>query len=49
MKFSGEQIKFRVSGEIFEETSPIGPPKLDQPSTSKTNEIKIPYRIIVIL
>lgn len=54
----GEPIKFRVSREIFEESSPIGPPKNDmtpgatQPSTSaaatgQNTESKTPYRIIV--
>ncbi|KAM7357898.1 RNA polymerase III subunit H isoform 2-T2 [Cochliomyia hominivorax] len=55
----GEPIKFRVSREIFEESSPIGPPKNDNmnpgstaPSTSaaasgQNTEAKTPYRIIV--
>lgn len=30
----GEPIKFRVSREIFEESSPIGPPKTDAQQTS---------------
>lgn len=42
----GEPIKFRVSGEIFEESSPIGPPKSDKPgSSTQLKEIKAPYRI----
>uniref|UniRef100_A0A336LUE8 DNA-directed RNA polymerase III subunit RPC8 n=1 Tax=Culicoides sonorensis TaxID=179676 RepID=A0A336LUE8_CULSO len=42
-----ETIKFRVTGETFEESSPIGPPVTDDPSNS-TNanlEPKVPYRI----
>ncbi|EDW37579.1 GL16275 [Drosophila persimilis] len=52
----GEPIKFRVSREIFEETSPVGPPKTESqstqgPSTSTAaataaQEIKTPYKII---
>ncbi|BFF97320.1 DNA-directed RNA polymerase III subunit RPC8 [Drosophila madeirensis] len=52
----GEPIKFRVSREIFEETSPVGPPKTDAqstqgPSTSTAaataaQETKTPYKII---
>ncbi|XP_001353902.1 DNA-directed RNA polymerase III subunit RPC8 [Drosophila pseudoobscura] len=52
----GEPIKFRVSREIFEETSPVGPPKSESqstqgPSTSTAaataaQEIKTPYKII---
>ncbi|XP_053669747.1 DNA-directed RNA polymerase III subunit RPC8 [Anopheles nili] len=30
----GENIKFRVSGEVFEESSPIGPPDQEVPSSS---------------
>ncbi|XP_050098084.1 DNA-directed RNA polymerase III subunit RPC8 [Anopheles aquasalis] len=30
----GESIKFRVSGEVFEESSPIGPPDQEVPSGS---------------
>ncbi|XP_055903560.1 DNA-directed RNA polymerase III subunit RPC8 [Eupeodes corollae] len=47
----GEPIKFRVSGELFEESSPIGPPKNDQPgsSTAQLKEIKTPYRIIAAI
>lgn len=44
----GEPIKFRVTGDIFEESSPIGPPSSDKPSTSSQNDIKTPYRILVI-
>lgn len=44
----GEPIKFRVAGDIFEESSPVGPPvSSDKPSTSNQNDIKTPYRIIV--
>ena len=44
----GEPIKFRVSGEVFEENSPVGPPSLaDKPSTSSQTEVKTPYRIVV--
>ncbi|XP_055320137.1 DNA-directed RNA polymerase III subunit RPC8 [Sitodiplosis mosellana] len=42
----GETIKFRVSGDVFEESSPIGPPSSDKPSTSSQNDIKTPYRIL---
>uniref|UniRef100_A0A182YC75 DNA-directed RNA polymerase III subunit RPC8 n=1 Tax=Anopheles stephensi TaxID=30069 RepID=A0A182YC75_ANOST len=30
----GESIKFRVSGEVFEESSPIGPPDQEVPSSA---------------
>lgn len=44
----GEPIKFRVSGEVFEESSPVGPPVLtEKASTPAQNETKTPYRIIV--
>lgn len=43
----GEPIKFRVSGDVFEESSPVGPPNSDKPSTSSQSEIKTPYRILV--
>lgn len=43
----GESIKFRVTGDIFEESSPIGPPNNDKPSTSGQSDIKTPYRILV--
>lgn len=43
----GETIKFCVSGDISEESSPIGPPNNDKPSTSSQNDIKTPYRILV--
>lgn len=45
----GEPIKFRVSGDIFEESSPVGPPggASDKPSTSNQSDSKMPYRIIV--
>lgn len=42
----GEPIKFRVSGDIFEESSPVGPPVGgDKPTNA--NETKMPYRIVV--
>lgn len=44
----GETIKFRVSNEVFEESSPIGPPSTsDKPSTSSVtaDNVKIPYKI----
>lgn len=44
----GEPIKFRVSNEVFEESSPVGPPVTgDKPSTSSQTETKTPYRIVV--
>lgn len=43
----GESIKFRVSGDIFEESSPIGPPNADKTSASNQSETKTPYRILV--
>lgn len=47
----GEPVKFRVSGELFEESSPVGPPstdagKLAQAATSGEAN-KTPYKIIV--
>lgn len=47
----GESIKFRVSGEVFEESSPIGPPDQEAPSTSTTttDANKTPYRIIAAI
>ncbi|KAH8315271.1 hypothetical protein KR074_001804 [Drosophila pseudoananassae] len=53
----GEPIKFRVSREIFEETSPIGPPKAETQSqqaassssataSTTSQEVKTPYKII---
>ncbi|ALC45048.1 CG7339 [Drosophila busckii] len=52
----GEPIKFRVSREIFEETSPIGPPKTENASqnnsstsaaaTATAQDVKTPYKII---
>lgn len=45
----GEPIKFRVSGETFEESSPIGPPS-EKPGTSASvvnqESVKTPYRIV---
>lgn len=42
---TGNVIKFRVTKEMFEESSPVGPPisSGDEPSTS--SDPKIPYRI----
>ncbi|XP_062562707.1 DNA-directed RNA polymerase III subunit RPC8 [Armigeres subalbatus] len=47
----GESIKFRVSGELFEESSPIGPPDQEAPSTSTTttDASKTPYRIMAAI
>ncbi|XP_058465160.1 DNA-directed RNA polymerase III subunit RPC8 [Malaya genurostris] len=47
----GENIKFRVSGEVFEESSPIGPPDQETPSTSTTttDTNKTPYRIVAAI
>ncbi|CAD7081260.1 unnamed protein product [Hermetia illucens] len=49
----GEPIKFRVSREIFEESSPIGPPdQAESASTSAsqtTADVKTPYRIIAAI
>lgn len=45
--YIGEPIKFRVTGDIFEESSPIGPPNNDKPSSSSQSDIKTPYRIVV--
>lgn len=33
----GEPIKFRVTGDVFEESSPIGPPNVEKPSTSSAS------------
>lgn len=44
----GEPIKFRVSNEVFEESSPVGPPASpDKPAASSQTETKTPYRIVV--
>lgn len=43
----GEPIKFRVSGDVFEESSPIGPPSSDKSTSSSQIDIKTPYRIMV--
>lgn len=46
----GEPIKFRVSGEIFEESSPIGPPVSAEKAAAAAaaqTETKTPYRITV--
>lgn len=44
----GEPIKFRVSGEVFEESSPVGPPSSsDKQLQPNVSEAKTPYRIIV--
>lgn len=55
----GESIKFRVSGEVFEESSPIGPPDQEvagsgtasSTSTSATtaDANKTPYRIMAAI
>ncbi|XP_049295625.1 DNA-directed RNA polymerase III subunit RPC8 [Anopheles funestus] len=57
----GESIKFRVSGEVFEESSPIGPPDQEVPSSSAgtsaggagtssvTEGNKTPYRIVAAI
>uniref|UniRef100_A0A182WD51 DNA-directed RNA polymerase III subunit RPC8 n=1 Tax=Anopheles minimus TaxID=112268 RepID=A0A182WD51_9DIPT len=57
----GESIKFRVSGEVFEESSPIGPPDQEVPSSgagtssggagtsSVTEGNKTPYRIVAAI
>ncbi|XP_055614350.1 DNA-directed RNA polymerase III subunit RPC8 [Uranotaenia lowii] len=46
----GENIKFRVSGEVFEESSPIGPPDQEVASTSTSKaDAKTPYRIIAAI
>ncbi|EDW78859.1 uncharacterized protein Dwil_GK12491 [Drosophila willistoni] len=54
----GEPIKFRVTREIFEETSPIGPPKAENQTAQNAStsaaaaaaagaqEVKTPYKII---
>lgn len=40
-------IKFKVTGEAFEESSPIGPPIVDETNSATTSnaEPKVPYRI----
>lgn len=53
----GEPIKFRVSGEVFEESSPVGPPSADNINKSTSSVAgssanivetnKTPYKIIV--
>lgn len=43
----GEPIKFRVSGELFEESSPVGPPSNDKQLQTNATEAKTPYKIIV--
>jgi DNA-directed RNA polymerase III subunit RPC8 len=48
----GAPVKFRVSGETFEESSPIGPPVSEtQPTTSATAtaEAKVPFKIIAAI
>lgn len=46
----GEIIKFRVTEEIFEDNSPVGPPTNDKQSAttapSTSIEIKTPYKIL---
>uniref|UniRef100_A0A8D8MV81 DNA-directed RNA polymerase II subunit RPB7 n=1 Tax=Culex pipiens TaxID=7175 RepID=A0A8D8MV81_CULPI len=55
----GESIKFRVSGEVFEESSPIGPPDQEVAGTGTTSSTstsattadanKTPYRIMAAI
>ncbi|KAG4066580.1 hypothetical protein HA402_007216 [Bradysia odoriphaga] len=45
----GEPIKFRVSGEVFEESSPVGPPSSDKQLQPNVSEAKTPYKIIVAI
>lgn len=52
----GESIKFRVSGEVFEESSPIGPPDQEGAAASSTSTStttaeanKTPYRIMAAI
>lgn len=42
----GETIKFRVTNEIFEETSPVGGPNSESNVLSNA-VVKTPYRIVV--
>lgn len=42
---TGNVIKFKVTREIFEESSPVGPPVLEDASTTQASEPKIPYRV----
>lgn len=42
----GETIKFRVTNEIFEETSPVGGPNSDS-KTQSNDTVKTPYKILV--
>lgn len=52
--FKGETIRFRITSESFQETSPGGPPGLDQSSGNNTtsnivdgtNNCKTPYRLL---
>lgn len=41
---TGNVIKFRVTKEIFEESSPVGPP-VKSDDAKITSEPKVPYRI----
>lgn len=41
---SGETIRFRVTAECFEETSPVGPEK-DSPVETEPLEPKVPYKL----
>lgn len=43
---SGETIRFRVTAECFEETSPVGPEK-DSPVETEPLEPKVPYKLTV--
>ncbi|XP_063709698.1 DNA-directed RNA polymerase III subunit RPC8 [Culicoides brevitarsis] len=38
-------IKFKVTGETFEESSPIGPPVGDEANSANAADPKVPYRI----
>ena len=42
----GETIKFRVTNEIFEETSPVGGPNSEAAAQSNA-VVKTPYKILV--
>lgn len=42
----GETIKFRVTNEVFEETSPVGGPNAD-PQAQTNAVVKTPYKILV--
>lgn len=42
---TGNVIKFKVTREIFEESSPVGPPVKEETTTSQNSEPRIPYRL----